>query len=346
MRWQACLPMVGLGWVFVTGVSARAQGPVEAVKSFSAFPQIDLNRLLAGDILDERGSLMSFPNGISGQTCFATPRSAEETAKRLQVWDPSPHADLKVYAFRSLHVPCELSDFQQLDFSSSQYPIRWLLDKTSASRSPESGLNLTRDEADGLASCAQKRPGPQQAAACWMNLLFNRANKFQQEGVAGVPPYKAAGEPVSPVAQLRTMLLERPEVVQEFSPLLRKIGLLGKETTPPSLTPFYYWTFFDADHHGTLSLGAVYLLPDHDHYQLADVGYYVSGNYYTSITLYEVRPIQVGAQLGSLVWRGDYFAAPMLAFMKGTERIAYGALMLQDIKKEIRCFQDDLKARR
>jgi hypothetical protein len=46
------------------------------------------------------------------------------------------------------------------------------------------------------------------------------------------------------------------------------------------------------------------------------------------------------------VWRGDFFAAPMLAFTKGTERIAYGALMLQDIKKEIRCFQDEAKTGR
>ena len=92
--------------------------------------------------------------------------------------------------------------------------------------------------------------------------------------------------------------------------------------------------------------GTVYLLPVNDHYQLADIGYYVSGNYYTSITLYEVWPIQSGDKTGSLVWRGDYFAAPTLAFTKGTERIAYGALMLQDIKKEIRFFQDDLKASR
>jgi hypothetical protein len=46
------------------------------------------------------------------------------------------------------------------------------------------------------------------------------------------------------------------------------------------------------------------------------------------------------------VWRGYFFAAPTLQFTKGTERIAYGALMLQDIKKEIRCFQDEAKTGR
>jgi hypothetical protein len=338
--------MVGFGWVAFAGVSARAQGPLETMKSFSAFRQIDVNRLLSGDILVERGSLMSFPNGISGQTCFAVPLPAEETAKRLQVWDPSPHSELKVYAFRSLRAPCELTDFQQLDFRSSQYPVRWLLDKTFTSTAARSELNLTRDEAKGFTSCAQKRADPQKVAGCWANLLFDRATGFQQKGMAGVPAYEATGESIAPVVQLRTMLFEQPDVVHEFSPILKKIGLLEKEAVPSSLTPFYYWTFFDADHHGTLSLGAMYLLPVNDHCQLADVGYYVSGTYYTSITLYEIWPISGATKSGSLVWRGDYFAAPTLAFTKGTERIAYGALMLQDIKKESRCFQDDVKAKR
>lgn len=345
MRKVACFVMIGLGSILFTAAPTRAQGPVEAVKSFSDFQQIDLNRLLGGDILAERGSLMSFPNGISAQTCFAVSLSAEETAKRLQVWDPSPHGDLKVYAFRPLHVPCELTDFQQLDFKSSQYPIRWLLDKTAATAAAKSELNLTHDEAKEFAACTQKRSDPLKVADCWAKLLFERATGFQQKGLASMLPYEVAGDGVSPAAQLRTMLLEQLQIAHEFSPILKKIGLLGNETTP-SLTPFYYWTLFDADHHGTLSLGAVYQLAVSDHYQLVDVGYYVSGNYYTSATLYEVWPIQVGEKPGALVWRGDYFAAPMLAFTKGTERIAYGALMLQDIKKEIHCFQDDLKAKR
>jgi len=338
--------MVGLGWGFVTAVSATAQGPVETVKNFSDFAQIDLSQLPGGDVLVARDALMNFPNGISGQTCFAVPQPAEDTAKRLQTWDPSLHSDLKVYAFRPLHVPCELTDFQQLDFGSGQYPVRWLLDKTLASSAAKSELNLTRDEVNELAACVQKRRDPQAVGRCWANLLFARASKFQQQGSVGVLPYQMNGETVSPAVQLHAILLEQARVAGEFAPFLKKIGLLGNEAATTSLAPFYYWTFFDADHHGTLSLGAVYLLAVGDHYQLADFEYYVSGNYYTSLTLYEVWPIQVGGKPGALVWRGDYFAAPTLAFTKGTERIAYGALMMQDIKREIRCFRDDLKARR
>lgn len=336
---------VALGIGLFTAVSSRAQGPVEALKNFSDFQKIDLNRLLAGEVLTERSSLMNFPNGISGQTCFAVPLSAEETAKRLQVWDPSPHADLKVYAFHSLRTPAELADFQLLDFKSSQRPVRWLLDKTAATSAAKSELNLTRKEAQDLAACTQDRSDPQQVSTCWAKLLLDRVLRFQQNGLAGMLPYEMAGDAVSPAAQLRKLLLEQLQVPHEFSPLLKKIGLLGNETTP-SLTPFYYWTLFDADHHATLSLGAVYVLATGDRYQLADIGYYVSNDLYTSVTLYEVWPIQDGGKPAALVWRGDYFAAPLLAFTKGTERIAYGVLMLQGIKKSVRCFQDDVKAKR
>ena len=287
---------------------------------------------------------MNFPNGISAQTCFVVPLSAEETAKRLQLWDPSPHAELKVYAFHALHIPCELTDFQSLNLNNGQKPARWLLDKMITSTPGKSELNLTRDEAQEFAGCVPKRADPQKVSECWARLLLSRASAFQQRGLAGVLPYEVAGETVSPSEQLRAMLLEQIAISREFLPILKKIGLVGSATTP-SLTPFYYWTLFDADYHGTMSLGAVYLLAVSDHFQLVDMEYYVSGNYYTSATLYEVWPVQDGGKSRALVWRGDFFAAPTLRFTKGTERIAYGALMLQDIKKEIRCIQDEAKSK-
>jgi hypothetical protein len=325
-------------------VPAGTSDPVESIKSFSDFQQINVAHLLGGDILSQRGSLMNFPNGISAQTCFAVPLSAEETAKRLRLWDPSPHAELKVFAFHSLQAPVLLTDFQSLNLNNGQKPVRWLLDKMIASTTTKSELNLTRGEAQEFAGCVQKRVDPQQVAECWAKVLLSRASAFQQKGLAGVLPYEVAGETISPSEQVRTMLLEQIAISHEFLPILKKIGLVGSATTP-SLTPFYYWTLFDADYHGTMSLGAMYLLAVGDHFQLVDMEYYVSGNYYTSAALYEVWPVQDGGKTGALVWRGDFFAAPMLRFTKGTERIAYGALMLQDIKKEIRCMQDEAKSR-
>ena len=136
------------------------------------------------------------------------------------------------------------------------------------------------------------------------------------------------------------MLQEQARITREFAPLLQRAGLLSRGTEVPPLTPYYYWSMFEADHHATLNLGAVYQLDLGDHYQLLDLEYYVSGNYYTAATLFEIWPVRDGDKTGSLVWRGDFFAAPLLRFTKGMERIAYGAIMIQEIKKEIRCFRD------
>jgi hypothetical protein len=138
------------------------------------------------------------------------------------------------------------------------------------------------------------------------------------------------------------MLRDQPSVARQFATLLRESGLLGSGRAG-SLTPTLYWTLFEANHHATLSLGAIYLLPQGDHYQLMDVQYYVSGKYYAAATLSEIWPIRVGEKSEALVWRGDFVAAPTLAFTKGTDRMIYAAILLHEIKKVVRCFQDDLK---
>jgi len=287
---------------------------------------------------------MDFPNGISAQTCYIMALPADNAAKHLQLWDPSSYPELKVFAFHALHVPCALADFQSLDFHNSQSPVRWLLTKMLATTAERSELNLSREEAKQLSGCVPKRADPQKVSECWAKLLLARASAFQQKGLAGIMPYEVAGETVSPADQLRAMLLEQLPISHEFLPILKGIGLVGKDTSP-SPTPFYYCTMFDADHHATISLGAVYLVPVGDHFQALDLEYYVNANYYTSATLYEVWPLQNQGKPAALVWRGDFFAAPTLRFTKGTDRIAYGVLMLQDIKKEIHCMQNEAKSK-
>ena len=216
---------------------------------------------------------------------------------------------------------------------------------TLATTADKSDLDLTRAEAQQLADCAKSKPDPQDIGACSGELLHELAAAFQREGFGGLPPYEANGVTVSPGTQLREMMRDQPAVARQFATLLRQSGLLGEQWAE-SLTPTLYWTLFEANHHATLSLGAIYLLPQGDHYQLLDVQYYVSGKYYAAATLCEIWPIHLGEKSGALVWRGDFVAAPTLAFTKGTDRIIYGAILLQEIKKVVRCFQDDLRVRR
>ena len=158
------LVAVGANCVFATFAPAQTSDPVQAIKSFSDFQQIDLSRVLNGDILSERDAPMNFPNGISAQTCYVMALPADDAARHLQMWNPLPFPELKVFAFHALHTPCELGDFQSLDFRMSQSPIRWLLGKTIATTPTRSDLNLTRDEAKQLSACLPKPPDPAKAS--------------------------------------------------------------------------------------------------------------------------------------------------------------------------------------
>lgn len=326
----------------IATMAAHGADPSARLVQFSDFPQIDVKRLLAGDILSQRGALMNFPNGISAQFCYVVPTAPAETAKRIQTWDPTRCKALKVYEFHPLRSPSDLNEFTGLRLDPRQRPVKWLVDKTLESTAVKSELNLTQIEAQELANCTRKGHSPATVSSCWANLLQGRSANFQRKGLVSTLPYEFEEESISPSSQIRTMLQEQARITREFTPLLRGAGLINSGTASSPLTPAYSWSFFEADHHATLSLGAVYKLAADDYFQLLAVDYYVSGTYYAAATLYEILPFRIGDKTGSLVWRGDFFAAPTLRFTKGMERIAYGAIMIQEIKKEIRCFQDGI----
>lgn len=344
MRKLGFLLLMVLGGVLSRDAVAETSDPVASVKSFSDFQQVDVGRLLGGEVLTERGALMNLRTGISTQACFATPLSPEETAKQLQYWNPLPHESLGVYRFHSVQVPPAAADFKDLDFKMDKRAVRWLLNKTLTTTAGDSDLHLSHSETQQITAGLKKGSTSEEVAACWTRLLMARAASFQTKGFDGVAPYEASNETVSPARQIRLMLREKGQIAREFDPLLQQVKLEGGGAS--TLTPYHYWNLFSSEGYGTLCLGATYSLRVGDHYQLFDVEYYVSGSYYASATLYEIWPVRAGTKTGSLVWRGDLFAAPGLAHTKGMERLAYGAVMLLEIKKAIRAFQDDIKVAR
>ena len=346
MRWLSIFLMIGLCGA---SLPAHAQDldPFAALKRVGDFPKIDLGSLLDGEILSQRGPLMHFPNGLSSQLVFAVPTSPAETVARLQAFDPRRYPVLKVYASHELHDPGELKEFNSLYLylDHDLRPVQWLSDQTLATSAKSSTLNLTRSEARELAACVGKASGQKNLGACWAKLLFARASGFQRSGFAGTLPYEFGAESVTAPAHLRSMLLEQPGISAEFTPLLQRAGVLKGAAGTSPLKPSYYWRLFEADHHATLSLGAVYDLAVGDHYQRLEVEYYVSGTYYLSATLYEIWPLRDQGKTGSLVWSDVLCSAPLFRFSTGIERLAAGMIMAQEFKKFIRSFQDSLQTR-
>lgn len=337
--------ILGLCCAICETIPSHAADPLAGLKQFSNFADIDIKRLLGGEILTQRGPLMNFPNGISSQLCFAVPKPPAETVKRLQSWDPTRCPSLKIYASHALTEPVELKQFNNLSLylDPGNRPIKWLWNQTLATTSRSSDLNLTQIEAEELARCVGKNANAKTIGACWGNVLFARLSGFQRNGFNSALRYEFDVKPVDPTSHLRSLLQEQILFTREFAPLLQRAGVVGGGTGMPPIRPSYYWRLFQADHRATLSLGAVYALQVGDHYQLLDIEYYVSGTYYASATLYEIWPIQDGGRTASLVWCNVMCSAPMLRFAEGIERLASGVILTLEFKKCIRCFQDSLK---
>jgi len=327
-------------------ISARASDPLVVLKQFSDIPDINIKRLLEGKILSHSGALMDFPNGITSQLCFAVPGSPAETVKRIESLNPTRCPLLKVYAAHDLHDPIELKDFNSLYLylDPENRPIKWLWNQTLATTALSSDLNLTKAEARDLSRCVGKNANAKTIGACWDNLLFARVRSFQRNGINGSLPYEFDIGQINPASHLRALIQEQTLVTREFAPLLQRVGLMNGGAATSSIRPSYYWRLFQADHHATLSLGAVYVLKVGDHYQQLDIEYYVSGTYYTSATLYEIWPIHDGIRNGSLIWCDVMCSAPTMRFAAGIERLATGIVLTLEFKKCVNCIQDSFNA--
>ncbi|MDD2707900.1 MAG: hypothetical protein PHV34_07795 [Verrucomicrobiae bacterium] len=318
-----------------------AAGSVEELQSFTDFKAGDLKKLSGEDILIRRGGLMLFPRGLSSQSCFFVPASAKNTAKAIQMWDPTLHESLGVYLHKTIQSPPRESDFDSLDLNIAKSPVRWLVDKTLAVKADRFKFQISRAEAARIAEATQGRaPGAEAAGQAWKKILMSRAAGFQQNGLSKAPLYEMSDPPIKTTIEIQSLLKEEPRIAERFSRFLAEARLIGAGRAPRSRIAIqYYWELFEAEDHAALCLGASHLKAVGDHYQVIDCGYYVSNAYYTSLVLFEVWPVEGG----SLVWRADLLSSSSVAAAKGIERMAFSMVMIQEIKKAIRFFQRDMR---
>jgi hypothetical protein len=326
----------------------RAAAPEQELASFTDFKNVDpahLGRI----VLSQRGKLLSMQDGLMTETCYLVAAPTEKTLTALVNWDPASHADLGVAIDGAMRQPVQYNDFAALRFDISR-PFIQRLYNLSVSLNPEkSELNLSRAEAASLVQARERarRNNTSLAEALaveWRKILFNRTEAFQQGGAIKLPPYEMGGKTVKPGTYFLTMLAEQPRVAAHFSQLLRELPLQKK--SGPNISANYYWGLFKPDDTAAFHAGGVFSKKIDSKYQVADIEFYVSNTYYLGLTLYSLWPVTVNGAPATLVWRGDYFAAPTLSFTRGIERMAYAAVMAQEIKKSIRHFQDDVEKKK
>jgi hypothetical protein len=329
--------------------SAMAQLPAD-LGNYSQFKEADPKALASGNVLAVPGVAMGFARGVSVETLFFLPGVSPKTvADRIRQWQPTAG----VFVHHKLSIPPNVGEFRSLASLPGHKAIGKLKSET-LSLSPHSpALFMSKSEAQRLEA---SRGGNEDEtfAKFWSQLLLERATTFLTKGVAFTPPYEIKDEAIDPGKEFSELFASNKAVRTKFGLLIGYSKLAGRFSTEAE--PFLqaraaekdirinpYWEVINAEGAGTIDLGAIFVRPVGDGaWQVMDVQYYVSGTYLVSAVLYQIQPAAFGGQSGSIVWRGDLLSIPTFTYLKGTERMAAGSIMLREVKGNVEKLRQDL----
>jgi hypothetical protein len=218
-------------------------------------------------------------------------------------------------------------------------PVKKLMEKSAANRVMDASLHLSKGEGSFFSEIKGDAARPESIASAWSQLLAKRFADYTRGGLSALAPYETGSSSIQAQSELNSLLSELPAVSNRFSSLLSE-ARSGKSES----APVHYWQLVNIDGAAVLCLGSVYsrVVPETGATQILDLQWYVSGGYYLSATCQELYPMQVGKTEATLVWRGDYTAISNKQIRKGMERLFSANIMLQEVKKTIRFFLQDL----
>lgn len=333
--------VLALGFVMAQPLSAQSD-PVAQLKSFATFKEVDLAALAGGEILTQRGPLMKFRRGISGESCYVVRKPSSTTAKFIQTSVPPKEEDQGISFHVDIQLPVRAESFAKLELNSEGRAVRRLIDQTLAVTANKAGFAMSRAEAAEMektikAPEAGTKTPAEITRTCWFNLIKGRAAQFQQSGLAQLAPYEMEGKAICPTFEMRSLVGEHTRIAKEFAALLKETGLDESVKFDKMAPAVNYCELLNWDFKSTFDVGTVFVKDlGEGRYQLLDCQYYSSGLFYVSLGFFELWPVKIDGQEATLVWRGDLLAAPTLEVTRGTERMAYGMLMMVEIKKAIK----------
>jgi len=320
--------------------AAPLRADVNSDLAFTAFSNVDLNSLAGGKVLQARGGLVSFQRAITAQALYVLDATPNQVQDKLLHWNPASHPELKVWIQKDLPAKPTPADFSGLSSMPDNSSVNWLIDATSKLDPANPALQLDKSEAQ-LIGPMRSQGGDKKALFVnfWSQVLSDRVNHFIT-GKAASDSYSLSGGDINPLGEIKSLFQVYPKVHQEYAPLLSQIPVEGAPKLAPSSL---YYDSFDVQGGAVLGAGAVYRFNQGDAIQCVDLEYYVCTGLYVSIELEQLWPVTINGKPETLVWRCDLVSTVNVAYLHGTERLASGMIMLQDVKQGIDAFRAEFK---
>jgi hypothetical protein len=345
--------------------AGAVQADLNSDLAFSAFSNVDVNALAGGQVLQSRGGLIEFQRGITTQSLYVIRAAPAQVQAKLTSWDPATHGELKVWLHQSLPARPTVTDFGGLQTLPDNSSVNFLVDATEKLDPNSPALQVDANEAQLIASLRAQNPEPRALFAnAWSQILLGRIDRFLS-GRPATDLYLVSGGDIRPVDEIKSLLRSDVKVYQHFHPVLAGTPLYASTRSVPANL---YYESFDVEGGAALGTGAIYQAAYGSHSAgnralpvdlsgmnpapapsaeapivSADIEYFVNDGIYVSVELEELIPVDLNGQAGTLVWRDDLVSTSNVAYLHGTERLASGMIMLQDVKQAIDAFRSEFR---
>ena len=324
------------------GFNARAND-----LAFTDFPNASPDSLAGGKVLQQRGGLIDFEHGLTAQSLYVIDAPAETVRQKLISWNPATHSELKVWMHLPLPAHPTANDFGGLGSLPDNSSVNYLVNATEKLDPANPSLQVDRDEAQAIATMRQSgASGRGLFTSAWTQIMLGRVSKFLGGNLSG-QRYLMSGGDIFPAAEMIELLRSDSRIYARFHPLLAGTPLYGKTgRTPAGL----YYESFDIEGGAALGTGAVYQsqpngapIAPGSTVVSADLEYFVNNGIYVSVELEQLTPVTINGRPETLVWRSDEVSTSDIAGLHGTERLASGMIMLQDVAQAVDAFRSEFK---
>jgi hypothetical protein len=331
-------PLYFAAFLLAWSAGTEARADINSDLAFSAFPAPDLNALAGGQVLQARGGLIDFQRGLTTQSLYIIDAAPAAVQDKLAHWSPSSHPELKVWLHLLLPPNPTVNDFSGMNGLPDNSSINNLVNATYGYSPGSDSLQLNRNEAQLVATGHGQPQSKEFIVNTWSQILAGRVADYLKGNVANAN--YVGSETIQPLSEVRSLLRSDPRVLREYQGMLVGTPIFGPAKIPP--TDLYY-ECFDIEGTAALGTGAIYQAASPATIQQADIEFFVNSGIYASLELEQLWPVTVNGHTETLVWRDDMVSTSNVAYLHGTERLASGMIMLQDVKQAIDAFRAEFR---